>query len=344
MCRKCLFWLKKHWGFAIASIILIGILFLYFLYYQAKAKAAILSSPTVVFAQKDLLSSLTLSGIVDAKRKVTLFYPAGGKLTKVNVQQGDFVAAGQTLAVIDQADLQKRLEKSLNNYFSDRLQFDDYQEQFKTRSPTDNEVLTSQLDQISLNNSVLDVEIGSIAINNTRLISPIDGIITQAPTLVAPMNILYTDTFTVVDPDTLIFRALIDELDLNLIHEGQSALVNFDALPNLEINTVVDEISLTSIVGSSGTAFEVEFLLPGVDLDTVRLGMNGDARIILQEKKSVGSLPLEAIFIQDGAPYVRVLDQQTAVISERPVTTGLETENDIEILTGLELGELVVLN
>lgn len=342
--QKVIPWFKKFWWLVALVVLALGATFFFYRRQQSRQAQALADLKTVVFAKKDLTSTLDLSGIVDAKRKVKLFYSTGGKLTKVNAQKGDTVTAGQVLAVIDQADLQKRLEKSLNNYLVDRLQFDDYQDQFKTRAPTEEENLASQLDQIGLNNSVLDVEISSIAINNTKLTSPIDGLITDAPDLVAPMNILYTDAFTVVDPKTLVFRAMVDELDLSLIHEGQEALIEFDAVPDLEITTTISNISLTSVVGNSGTAFEVEFQLPDANLDLLRLGMNGDAHVILARKTQVSSVPLDALYTQNGQHYVRVLLPAAKTTVEKVVTTGLETEDDVEILTGLDAGDLVVVN
>lgn len=344
MWQKIFSWSKKYWLLLI--IILAAIFFIVssIVAKQKQAKQDFQSLQTVTFSAKDLTSTLNLSGIVDAKRKVKLFYPTGGKLTKINVSKGDVVTAGQVLAVVDQADLQKRLEKSLNSYMADRLQFDDYQDQFKTRAPSDKENLTTQLDQLGLKNSVLDVEINSIAINNTKLTSPINGLITAAPELVAPINILPTDVFTVIDPQSLIFRVLIDELDLNLIYEGQRATVSFDALPGLETESTISNIALTSTVSTSGTAFEVEFALPNLDLNQVRLGLNGDAKVVLEEKKQVGSIPLEALYVKDGRQYVKVLDQNKKQVIEKTVTTGLETEDDIEILSGLEWGDLIVIN
>ncbi len=344
MWQKVFSWLKKRW-----LLLIIGLLIVFFVIssifkQQKQTTAEFQSLQTVAFAAKDLISTLDLSGIVDAKRKVKLFYPTGGKLTKINVQKGDTVKASQVLAVIDQADLQKRLEKSLNNYMTDRLQFDDYQDQFKTRSPSEEENLASQLDQLGLENSVLDVEISSIAISNTKLTSPINGLVTAAPELVAPINILPSDTFTVIDPQTLIFRVLVDELDLHLIHEGQRAKISFDALPDLQAEATISNIALTSTVSTSGTAFEVEFALPNLDLSQVRLGLNGDAKVVLEEKKQVGSIPLEALYVKDGRQYVKVLDQNKKQVVEKTITTGLETNDDIEVLSGLEWGDLIVIN
>lgn len=344
MWQKVFMWLKKHWLLLIIILSLVFFIVFSIVQQQRKASKTFQSLQTVPFAAKDLTSTLDLSGIVDAKRKVKLFYPTGGKLTKINVSKGDTVVAGQVLAVVDQADLQKRLEKSLNNYLTDRLQFDDYQDQFKTRSPSEKENLSSQLDQLSLENSVLDVEINSIAINNTKLTSPINGLVTAAPEIVAPINILPTDTFTVVDPHTLIFRVLVDELDLSLIHEGQKAKISFDALPDLQVEATISNIALTSTVSTSGTAFEVEFALPNLDLSQVRLGLNGDAKVVLAEKTQVGTIPLEALYVKDGRQYVKVLDQNKKQVIEKTVVTGLETDDDTEILSGLEWGELIVIN
>ena len=341
--KKIIIWLKKFWWPVALAIFLILGASIYAQQLKTQKQAEIEHYDLYTFAAKDLVSTLSLSGIVDAKRKVKLFYPAGGKLTSVKVKKGDFVAAGDVLTVVDQADLQKRLDQSLNNYMVDRLQFDDFQDQFKTRAATEDENLTSQIEQLLLNNNVLSVEINSIAINNTRLTSPIAGVITDMPDLVAPMNILATDSITVVDPTSLIFRALVDEIDLNLLHEGQTAVLSFDALPDAQVQATINSIALTSTTNASGTAFEVEFLLPEFDLTQLRLGMNGDADVILAQKTLVGVIPVEALYLKDGQNYVRVLSANNQIV-EKPITIGLETDDEVEVLSGLEFGEQIITN
>ncbi len=336
-------WLKKSWWWILILTLVLAGAGYFGWNYRHQQTVKLESLRTFTFTTTDLLDTLDLSGIVDAKRKVSLYYLTGGKLTKLNVGKNDSISAGQVLATIDQADLQKRLERSLNTYLIDRLQFDNLQDNLQDRVPTSSEILHSQTEQILMNNTVLDVEIASIAIKNTNLVSPLAGILVSAPDLIPPMTISPSDRFTIVDDKSLIFRALVDETDLHLLREGQKAILTFDALPDKKTTSVINNIALVSTSGSGGTAFEVEFLLPEFNLTTLRLGMNGDAQIVLQEKIGAAVVPVEAVFERDGQMLVKILTPDGQQV-EKVITTGLETDTYYEVLSGLQLGEQVILN
>lgn len=286
---------------------------------------------------------LELSGHVDAKEKARMRFIAGGKLTYVGFEEGDTVKKWQTIARIDAATLQKQLDQDLNNYLKERWDWEETVDANRDQPLTLSERRLEDKEQWDLNNTVLTVEIRDIAIKNTALYAPFDGILTAAPTSVAGMQVLATDYFELVNPETLIFRAAVDESDVGLVELDQTATIILDSYEDLEIQTQVQYVSFTSTETTSGTAFIVEFPLSQAEFsETLRIGMNGDIEILLEEKEDVLTVPTIALIERDNITYVEVLTE-SGEIEEREIKLGLETDDIVEVLSGLSESDQVVI-
>jgi len=293
--------------------------------------------------RKDLVSSITISGRVDAKEKAQLRFVAGGKLVYLGAKQGDVVKKWQSLATIDRSTLQKQMNQDLNNYMKERYDFENTRDDIKDRTLETEEVRSVAKEQYDLDNQVLNVEIQNIAIANTTLYAPFEGILTVVPTNVTGVQLLATDYFEVVNPKTLIFRATIDEIDMHRIAKGQNGQIILDAYDGEKIDTYISYVAYTSSETSSGTVFIVEFPINSQDMERYRIGMNGDAIIKIAEKQNILTVPLDAISERDDKVFVEVKADNKEGKEEREIRVGLESEDEIEVLEGLSENDQVLL-
>lgn len=326
-------WFKAHWKLVgIFVLIAAGIGFWQYRKIQA-------DQPTLTFEQpkrETITKTLEVSGVVDAKEKARLRFLAGGKVTYLGVQPGNMVKKGQTIASIDQAALKKQLEQDLNVFMKQRLDWDQLNDDVYQDVFTKREDRERQKEQLDLTNEVLNVEIQDIAISNTRLSAPFPGIITTSPTTTAGVQLLGSDYFELVNPDTLVFKAEVDEADISLIKLNQKSTLTLDAHPDDTITSYVNYISYTSSQTSNGTVFLIELPLDSTryGLDFFRLGMNGDVAIELESKTNVLSIPIIALKEREGKKFVDIKTSETT-FEEREITTGLETDDKVEVLAGL---------
>src|SRR6185437_16547336 len=90
------------------SKVKVGILILilvgagYFIYKSHSATAGPVRYVTAQAAKETIVSSVSGTGQVSQDRSVDITASSSGKLTSVNVKQGDTVKSGQTIAVVDQ--------------------------------------------------------------------------------------------------------------------------------------------------------------------------------------------------------------------------------------------------
>ena len=336
---KIFTFLKKRWKLLlILAVVLVGLWM-----WQQKSAASSTNLNFVEVKRGDIVSSITISGRVDAKEKARLRFASGGKVVYLGAKEGDQVKKWQSIATIDRAALQKQLQQNLNLYMKERYDFENLQDDIKDQILDTRENRAVAKDQYDLDNQVLNVEIQSIAIQNTTLTAPFAGVLTVSPTAVAGVQLSPTDYFEVVNPETLIFRAAIDEIDLHRVNLGQASEIVLDAYEDEIISSNLSYISYVSSESSSGTVFLMEFPLTGADMSKYRLGMNGDAMITLAKKENVLMVPLDAISERDGKVYIQIKADNKEQVEDREIEIGLESDDEVEVISGLVEGDQILL-
>jgi RND family efflux transporter MFP subunit len=291
----------------------------------------------------DLSLVISASGQIDAEEKAQVRFQTSGQLAWVGVARGDQVRKWQALASLDKRELEKKLEKELNDFKGEKWDFDqthdDYQEE------KDNAVVTKEIERIldkaqfDLSNQVIEVELADLALKYATIYSPIDGIVTEVDSPLPGVNITPAQaTFVVINPNSLAFYLKINETEVVKIEEGQEVNVRLDAFEGQEFSGLVNKIGFTPLSGQ-GTYYQVlvSFL---EQHPKFRVGMSGDGEILIEEKEGVLAIP-ETALIKRGQDYsvFKVVDGQAR---RQAVVIGLVTDQGAEVIDGLSEGDIVV--
>jgi HlyD family secretion protein len=136
----------------------------------------------------------------------------------------------------------------------------------------------------------------------------------------------------------------IDEKNLGKLDIGQTALASADAFPDLRFNAIVAYIN----PGIDAARGSVEVKLRVIDPPSyLRQDMTVSVDIETAKKESALVIPTGALrdsnstTTQDTAPWVLVVRNKRTV--HQMVTIGLRGDNNVEILSGLKMGEAVIL-
>lgn len=289
----------------------------------------------------DLKEILVLSGEIDAEEKVNLRFQTSGFLSWVGVKQGDYVKKYQLVAQLDQRELKKKLDKYLNDFLEERWDFDQTREDYEDMAITT--VMQRIIDkaQFGVNKAVLDVEIQDLAIQFSRLITPIEGIVTRVDSAYAGVNITPTrGEIEVVNPQTVYFSALADQTEVVKLRQGLSSELVLDSYPDKTFSGKVTNISFAPKAGETGTVYEVRLAFNDDNSDyKYRLGMTGDVEFTTKQKDSVLYLPLKFVKEEEGKVYVTT--KTNGKMTKVEVKTGLETEDLVEIKSGLSEGDVI---
>jgi multidrug efflux pump subunit AcrA (membrane-fusion protein) len=145
--------------------------------------------------------------------------------------------------------------------------------------------------------------------------------------------------FIIVDLNHLLLRLNVEELDIGLVQEGQRVDVYLDALPRTVLEGKVTYVANRSSLSLSETPLfevEVELHAPGENL---KLGYSALADIRVVDDEEAIVVPLEAVSMD---PYPHVFVVEDGVARGRNVVLGIEMEDRVEVLNGLEEGENIV--
>ncbi len=209
-------------------------------------------------------------------------------------------------------------------------------------------------------------------LSKTRIYAPMSGTVSELNKEAGEMALgsqFQADVILVIaDLREMEVQVDVDENDIIDIKVGQPAEIQVDALPGKVLHGMVREIGSSANSSGTGTAeqkteFEIKIGITE-PLATLRPGMTATADIVTRTAENALSVPLQSValrtvdqllqkgekrkdaearFKADRDGFVEVvfrLEQGKAMARE--VTTGIQSEEWIEILSGLKEGEEVV--
>jgi len=144
---------------------------------------------------------------------------------------------------------------------------------------------------------------------------------------------------TLTDLGTSEVKARFSEADTAKIEPGQAAKVEFESLGQ-QLTARVIRIDAIETVVANVVTYTVTLLLDK-KLDEIKPGMTGNVDVIIAQKENVLRLPVTAINPRNGRAAVQVL-KPDGKQETRQVSTGLKGDDDVEITSGLDAGDKVV--
>ncbi len=132
----------------------------------------------------------------------------------------------------------------------------------------------------------------------------------------------------------------VTEIDINQIQVGQKATLILDSLPNTSFTGTIASVDRVGSVTNGVTQYGVLVKFDSTT-DQILPNMAITAKVILDREQSVLKLPVTAVTTQNDQSFVQVLrDGQQVML---PVETGLSSDTEIEIVSGLSEGDTVII-
>jgi len=205
--------------------------------------------------------------------------------------------------------------------------------------PTQFEIDSAQL---AVDRAQSQVTRAETALNRTILTAPIEGVVSQVTAEVGGIATPGLNVVEVTDITPLRLTVQVDEVDIRLISEGMSATVELDALQDVVLPAVIENISLSGQPVNGIVNYDVSLTID-VDDPRVRVGMTSEANIVIERRDNVLTLPNVYIRRDGTRAFVNVLKPDNSV-EEIEITLGLQGRDTSEVLTGLRAGDTAVIN
>lgn len=190
-----------------------------------------------------------------------------------------------------------------------------------------------------------------VQMSDTAIRAPFDGIVTQrfaeegafvTPTATASDVTSATSTAVVAIASGLEVIAEVPEADIGKIKVGQKTEIQADAFPDETFDGIVKLIAPEAIERQNVTIFQVRIrLITG--LDKLRSNMNTTVSFLGDQLDDALVVPTVSIITQSGESGVLVPGEDEEV-AFKPVVLGSQVGDRIQVLDGLEEGDLVFID
>ena len=350
--------LDKKVKIAVAAIIIAAGAFGGYEYYQtqqaAKQVAAVETAPVT---RMNLKSTVSATGTIKPVDSVEVSPKITARISQVLVKENDRVTAGQTVAVLDGKDYQAKQDQAQLKVSNTQLEYQRAQELYNLGAGTKQSLDTAKFNYDTAVSALTDAQ-SNVA--ETIITAPMDGIVVGEPKSVGTMAVQGNSNPTVImyiaNTSQKQIMAKIDETDIGQIQIGQDATFTVDTYTGQTFTAHVSKISQTdtsntwnttgssSSNSSSSSSTSVIYYYVTLDVDdpddVLKLGMTARAEINTSEKENALVVPIAALKTNDKGSYVlRVNDNgQTEQVN---VTTGIYSDEYVEILSGLDEGDKV---
>lgn len=294
--------------------------------------------PVAVAVVGDAVSApgVLVSGIVRARQESPLAFAVPGRITRILVNEGDRVAAGQLLAQLDTGEVDAGAAAARAEVGRAEAELARQRELFAKGWVT-----RARLDAAEVSASAARAQLASrgFAQRYARITAPAAGTILARNGEPGQIIAAGSPVVTVSQASGgLVLRVNLTDAQLAGARTGQVASVTLPALGGAPIAARIIELGGR---GDQRTGtFEAELALP--PLTGLRSGMLGEARLPSNSMSSTLSIPASAVFqARADEAFVYIVDDKGKARTRR-VTLGRIDNREIEVLSGLVRGERVI--
>jgi RND family efflux transporter MFP subunit len=282
-------------------------------------------------------NSLKFNGTFEARKELPIIAEGQGRITQLNIKEGQQVSRGQMIAKIDDTNIQAQLTTVRASLEKSRKDVERYERLLKAGA-----ISQQQYEEIKLGYQNAQANVTSIEqqLKYSSARAPMSGVIKEVKVEEGSFATPGSTIATVVDISRLKMIVKVDEKDIIKIREGQAVSITTDVYPDETLN---GKVSLISVQADAGRKYEIEIELPNPRNTPLRPGMYGYVSIEPAEKIEKTALFIErkAIVGSVQKPMVYVLNHANEA-QYKAVKIGDTKGDKVEVLSGLEKGELVV--
>ena len=297
------------------------------------AKGKVESVQLAKVRREDVTSRVRAPGKIEPKTQVKVSADIPGKVTVLNIKEGDAVRRGALLLQIDDTQYRSGWKQATAALASGKARVREAESAMRTsdsnwqrQQSLFEQKLLSQAEydaasnahegaRVALATSQEEVARAQAAVDGAadnlkkcRFIAPFDGVVSALNVekgeivVTGTMNNAGTQIMVVSDLSRMLVRAEVDETDVVDMKVGQKAKISVDAFPDTSFVGTVTEIgntakrsAISSVDGQ--TNFEVKVVFDN-NVPDVRPGMTADVDIETGTHAKTLAVPIQAVIIR----------------------------------------------
>jgi membrane fusion protein, multidrug efflux system len=304
---------------------------------------------TVVAEARSLATALTLPGEVRPRIETRYGFRTGGKISRRAVSVGDRVAGGQSLAMLDPADVTPALDAGRAQVTAMRTDSELAAVELRRLKElrAQNYISQAQLDrqQAAFDSASARLAAAEAQLRQARNALEFQTLKADAPGIVTAVD---AEAGQVVAAGQTVVRVAqsgeqeialnVPESELQSARDARSWTVVVPALGDRPMQAKLRELS--PVADPASRTYPARLTLLG-DARGVALGMT--AVVQASRANTTGFLlPLSSLYSKDGSPRVWLVDPATSTVQSVPVRTAGFVDEGVRIVDGIRAGDRVV--
>lgn len=267
---------------------------------------------TAIVDRRSIVVDAQATGAVEPINVIEVKSKASGQITKIPVETGTMVHAGDLLVQVDTRDVKNQYDQSQADLNSAKASLEvataakkRADDLFKNRIITTPEFEAATLALTQAQGSIIrataNLDLAKQRLEDATVVAPVDGTIIDKP--VSLGQVIASATGSVSGGTTLLkmadltkvrVRALVNETDIGNVRAGQPARVTVDAYPERPFQGTVEKIEPQAVVQQSVTMFPVIVSLDNRE-GFLKPGMNGEVSMIVDRRENVIAVANDAV-------------------------------------------------
>lgn len=300
------------------------------------------TTPVVVSAVKagPIEATIEAASTIEPERMVTVHAESTGRVTLLEIEEGDDIEEGKLIAKIKQDVQRSGLDRATTNLAQVKAELEVVERLFQAGAASSDELRQAQN---AYDTAKIDVRDRKRDVANTRITAPLSGTVTERFVAEGAYVAAGAQLATIIDFSSLVARVYVPERELDRIAVGQPAQIVGKAATDrrgegkvLRIAPVVDATTGTvkvTVALPEALAGGEQGFLPG---------MYAEVTLTTQSRERATLVDKQALVYRNEKPFVFVVDGTR--VAEREVKLGLTDEDHAEVLEGLDLGDEVVVS
>ena len=311
---------KKKGVIIVLLLLLAGGAAYWFLFPGREEEPEILPHQVTEVERSELSREITTSGYLAPLRSRSHSPEQGGEIVEIPVDPGDEVQAGDALYRLNDSE-----------------QYLDY---IQARNAYQQALIGGSEREIE--EQELSMELAEERLEDRTIRSRLDGTVDDFDLEEGDTITSESTGITVEDESGYIVEIDLDEIDAPMVEEGMESTVALDAFPDNNYTGEVSHIERGTKRDNGSVVVPAEISIAEND-ERFRSGYSADVDIIIESREDVLMVPITAVYEREGQEYVVTVDEE---YNPQPaeVETGLSDDINVEITSGLEAGQRILIN
>jgi len=321
---------------------------------------------TVSVTRGSIVEKALAVGTIEPEKEISVKSKVSGVVKTIFADAGAFVKAGEPLLELRPDPTPLELAEATRQVQMRKVELENLARELSRQetmaakgliSTQEYEAFVARYQEVQLQHKLASerlelLEQGRVTIEDTKIESiikaPITGFVlrkmVEVGDPVTPLTSYQEGTvlMNMANMDRLVFKGTVDEIDVGKLREGMPAELKVGALPKDTVDGSLIRISLKAEKKDNATVFPIEIGIDPSNSSLLRAGYSANANIIIQRKDSILIIPERVVTFRGDSAFVMIPQQGQDGEQERRIETGLSDAISIEVIAGLDSGDVVL--